>query len=91
MTEIHCKSCPNETFHSIKELRKHQWAAHPEWYARLRKPKVKIAKQNSVRQYIGKAITNGNMTVDELLEEFKTQQKFLEDVIALIIEIRNRK
>ena len=31
----HCKKCDGLEFHSISELRKHQWSAHREQYAKV--------------------------------------------------------
>lgn len=108
---FHCKTCPEQEFEALSDLRKHQWAAHPERYKTVgfptnKRPKPGTAahkrwresiskgrrrQKESVTDYVGKALTNGNMSVDELLEEFETQRKFLDDVISLVTEIRNRK
>jgi hypothetical protein len=118
-----CKKCPTiPLFHSVSELRKHQWAAHADAYKKVRKTlksrhgaglkpgtpehdawraKISASRRaqhtsNSVRAYRAKAAelitasANGRMTVDDLLEEFQSQRKFLDDVISLISGMRGQ-
>lgn len=88
---LHCKKCEGKKFKTISDLRRHQWAQHTETFDNLKNAsKTKtLRKQLSVRQFkrappLRLAHVNGDMRVSELLGELKGQQKFINDVVALI-------
>jgi len=96
---VTCRRCQDRPqFDTIGELRKHQWAAHPETYKKTIKAMIKSRHPLAVRKKIGegvhrhytarrvasvKLLGNGLLASD-LLKELQGQQKFMNDVVALV-------
>lgn len=80
----HCKKCGNKAFASMSELRKHQWKAHREFYAKMTEKRVanKRTAEVSVRQVID--TMKPEMTARELLSKLVNQRDFMRDVVSMV-------
>lgn len=73
--QFHCTIC-GKRFDSQANVQRHNWKAHREQRVSVRKAKDLPA--------VARAHRNGDMKVADLLGELHHQQKFIDDVIALI-------
>ena len=97
---IHCRLCDTRPFRDISTLRKHQWAAHAELFAKTRKslqsPAVRKKRAAGLRHAAARRKLsvvrleevpkrpNGRMLASELLTQLQSQQRFLNDVVSLV-------
>lgn len=83
----HCKRCGNKAFPGLSELRKHQWKAHRDFYAKMTEKRVANKQLVTVRDVIdAKAIIDAKpeMTARQLLAKLVSQRDFMRDVVSMV-------